>query len=245
MDVLASDDAFSIPDRTSRRKWKGPWWHMATLCEMGEARRIPKLAAKRALELLKLGAWPKFVITEEDAPKRNTDRSKMDCCHCELGVFYMILSSCGCDVDGELPWVREWFLQHQLPDGGLNCSPSAYRNSRKSSIVSTLPPLEAVLFSTKRPFTDVEERFLDEGARYLIEHSLVCSKKDGSVINHEWLKPFFPRFFEYDILRGLHYLDPIRKAFRADGFRFSATGGPAYGWQASGFRLPTLPMSRY
>ena len=42
-----------------------------------------------------------------------------------------------------------------------------------------------------------------------------------------------------------HYLDPIRKAFRADGFRFSATGGPAYGWQASGFRLPTLPMSRY
>ena len=40
-------------------------------------------------------------------------------------------------------------------------------------------------------------------------------------------------------------LDPIRKAFRADGFRFSATGGPAYGWQASGFRLPTLPMSRY
>ena len=40
-------------------------------------------------------------------------------------------------------------------------------------------------------------------------------------------------------------LDPIRKAFQADGFRFSATGGPAYGWQASGFRLPTLPMSRY
>ncbi len=44
---------------------------------------------------------------------------------------------------------------------------------------------------------------------------------------------------------GSIYLDPIRKAFRADGFRFSATGGPAYGWQASGFRLPTLPMSRY
>ncbi len=40
-------------------------------------------------------------------------------------------------------------------------------------------------------------------------------------------------------------LDPIRKAFRAGGLRFSATGGPAYGWQVSGFRLPALPMSRY
>ena len=37
----------------------------------------------------------------------------------------------------------------------------------------------------------------------------------------------------------------IRKAFRAGGLRFSATGGPAYGWQVSGFRLPALPMSRY
>ena len=41
------------------------------------------------------------------------------------------------------------------------------------------------------------------------------------------------------------YIDPIRKAFRACGLRFSATGGPAYGWQVSGFRLPALPMSRY
>ena len=44
---------------------------------------------------------------------------------------------------------------------------------------------------------------------------------------------------------GDTYLDPIRKAFRAGGLRFSATGGPAYGWQVSGFRLPALPMSRY
>ena len=43
----------------------------------------------------------------------------------------------------------------------------------------------------------------------------------------------------------LKELDPIRKAFRAGGLRFSATGGPAYGWQVSGFRLPALPMSRY
>ena len=102
--------------------------------------------------------------------------------------------------------MREWFLKHQLPDGGLNCTPSAYNHSQKSSIVSTLPPLEAILFCTKRTFTPDEEKFLDEGARYLIEHHLVRSKKEGIVINKEWLKPLFPRFFEYDILRGLFFI---------------------------------------
>ena len=118
----------------------------------------------------------------------------------------MILASCGCNVDAELPWIREWFLKHQLPDGGLNCSPDAYRGSRKSSIVSTLPPLEAVLFFTRRNYTDAERNFLDEGARYLIEHRLVCSKKMAMSSTTAWLKPLFPRFFEYDILRGMYFL---------------------------------------
>ena len=67
-------------------------------------------------------------------------------------------------------------------------------------------PLEAVLHFTKRDYTDAEARFLDAGAQYLIEHRLICSKTEGRTINEEWLKPFFPRYFEYDILRGLSYL---------------------------------------
>ena len=118
----------------------------------------------------------------------------------------MILMAYGCDLDKDLPWIREWFLKHQLSDGGLNCDPSAYIHSHKSSIVSTLPPLEAILRYTNRPFTEQEAFFLDEGARYLIEHSLVCSKKSDYIINKDWLKPCFPRFFEYDILRGMSYL---------------------------------------
>ena len=206
IEVITSEGAFSVPDRGSRWKWDGPWWHLAIMFEMGEVARIPQLAVDSALEQLRHGAWPKFVITDHDAPQTEEDKAKMDCCHCELGVFYMILSACGCDVDVELPWIRNWFLKHQLSDGGLNCEPGVYLKSGKSSIVSSLPPLEAVLFFTDRDYTDAEARFLDNGARYLIEHRLVCSKDSGRVINPEWLKPFFPRFFEYDTLRGLYYL---------------------------------------
>ena len=119
----------------------------------------------------------------------------MDCCHCELGVFYMILSTCGCDTEADLPWIRKWFLKHQLPDGGLNCEPDAYLQSGKSSIVSSLPPLEAVLFFTDRDYTNSEKKFLDNGAKYLIEHRLVCSKENGSVVNHGMAEATFPPLF--------------------------------------------------
>ena len=206
IEAISSERAFSVPDRGSRRKWDGPWWQLAILCEVGEVERIPQSAIDSALEQLKSDAWCKFVITRDDAPQTEADKEKMDLCHCELGVFYMILSACGCDTDTELPWIRRWFLQHQLSDGGLNCAPDAYLKSGKSSIVSSLPPLEAVLFFTDRDYTDAEKKFLDNGARYLIEHRLVCSKEGGVVINPEWLKPTFPRYFEYDILRGLFFL---------------------------------------
>jgi hypothetical protein len=190
----------------SRRKWDGAWWHMATLYEMGEVKKIPEAAIARAKELLKTHTWPIFVISEEDHPTSEVDKRKMDCCHCELAVFYMILVAYGCDLDEELPWIREWFLKHQLPDGGLNCDPDAYTYSKKSSMVSTLPPLEAILWYTNREFTEKEAHFLDQGAQYLIEHRLVCSKQNGHIIDTDWLKPCFPRFFEYDILRGMTFL---------------------------------------
>ena len=206
IEAISSECAFSVPDRGSRRKWDGPWWQLVILCEMGEVERIPRSVVDSALRQLKHGAWQEFVISEHDAPQIEADKENMDLCHCELAVFYMVLSACGFDTETDLPWIRRWFLKHQLSDGGLNCEPDAYLRSGKSSIVSTLPPLEAVLFFTDRDYTGAEKRFLDNGARYLIEHRLVCSKESGSVVNPEWLKPLFPRFFEYDILRGLYYL---------------------------------------
>lgn len=190
----------------SREKWDGAWWHMAVLYEMGEVKQIPESAIARAKYLLQAQTWTIFMIYPEDRPISKSDKMKMDCCHCELAVYYMILMAYGCDLDKEMPWIRKWFLQHQQSDGGLNCDPEAYIHSNKSSIVSTLPPLEAILWYTNRDFTEQEAIFLDEGARYLIEHRLVCSKQTGHIIDAEWLKPCFPRFFEYDILRGMSFL---------------------------------------
>ncbi len=76
LEVLKADDIFPIPDRKSRMKWNGPWWHMAALYEMGESARVPESAVVKALELLKNGAWPRFVIAREDAPRHDCGSGK-------------------------------------------------------------------------------------------------------------------------------------------------------------------------
>jgi hypothetical protein len=70
---------------------------------------------------------------------------------------------------------------------------------------------EAVLRHTDRPWTEGERAFLEKGADFLMKRKLM----KGSVTKHnaderddepEWRKPCFPRFYFYDVLRGLSAL---------------------------------------
>ncbi len=94
-----------------------------------------------------------------------------------------------------------------MPDGGLNCDEAAYlKDKPSSSIVSTLPPPEAVLFSRAFNISVDERELLDRGARYLIAKKLCRSANSNTILNESWKKLCFPRFYEYDVLRGFHFL---------------------------------------
>lgn len=185
-------------------KWNSPWWHMTLLYEMGLAEMIPTGTLEAMIDAVNSHYLHYFPFTESDAPAGTTFLKVM--CHCALGTLYKIVYSRGMDPDSAIPWAREWFLKYQLPDGGLNCDEAAYaRPTPKSSMVSTMPPLEAVLYCTGHKFTQAELDFLDRGAEYLMEHRLFRSTS-GALINGDWLKLCFPRFYEYDVLRGLSFL---------------------------------------
>lgn len=190
-------------------KWDSPWWHMALLHEMGKADLIPKETARKMLSEVKRTHLPYFF--REDAPAdKGPDQDAP--CPCALGNIYQILSATGLDVDDPLPWTRGWFLRYQMPDGGLSCDEDAYHATpAASSMVGTIAPLEAILLFTRRPFTPEEERFLDAGARCLIERKLMlgCSapyNAEERLDEEDWLKPCFPRFYFYDVLRGLEFI---------------------------------------
>lgn len=182
-------------------KWDTPWWHMSVLFELDRADAIPKDAAEAMFSAIEAKYLRFFPNPREPLPP-GKDGHRDAMCHCGLGNMYQILKACGVDLDARSPWMRAWFLQYQLPDGGLNCDERVYERGGSSSIQSTVCALEAMLL-TEREFTPSEELFLDNAAQYLIDRRLVCRRSDGAVMNPEFLKIGFPRFYDYDALRGL------------------------------------------
>jgi hypothetical protein len=208
---LASEEAFrSLEADPYWPKWNSPWWHMLLLHEMGATSRIPEIALRKSIE-----AWNRiplkiFPIHPGDLPE-GVDIYRGCPCHCQLGNIYQVLAAWGLDVDVELPWIRPWFLRYQMADGGLNCDGDAYlvQDECPSSMVGTIAAFEADLLYTRRSWTDAEMAFLDRGARFLLGRKLML----GSDTKHnaaermsapKWLQPCFPRFYLYDVLRGLN-----------------------------------------
>lgn len=185
-------------------KWDSPWWHMTLLWELGRADAIPREAAEAMLAAIEAKYVRWFPNPREPMPE-GKDYHRDGLCHCGLGNIYQTLAACGLDLDARAPWMRAWFLHYQLPDGGLNCDDKAYEKGGSSSIQSTLPALEAVL-AAGRPLTPVEENFVDHGAEYLLERRLAFRRKDGQMMNPGFLDIGFPRFYDYDVLRGAAYI---------------------------------------
>jgi hypothetical protein len=192
-------------------KWDSPWWHMCLLHEMGMANQIPKSVVSKMVSVLKNHYLPLFPINASDIPA-GIDANRKIACLCAVGNMYQVLFACDVDVDFELPWMKQWILKHQLPDGGLNCDELAYSKPiPKSSIVTTVACLEAILFCQKNELTENEIFFLNRGANYLLKQKLFRKISTGEIIDNDWLEIRFPRFYEYDFLRGYYFLEKWRK----------------------------------
>lgn len=193
-------------------KWHSPWWHALLLYEMGEVALIPAPIIEALVAGLRDFPCKIFPLDEGDlAP--GLDPFSQTQCHCALGNIYQVLAAWGVEMERELPWIRAWFLRYQMADGGMNCDNAAYRvqDECPSSMVGTIAPFEAVLLHTSRPWTSEELEFLKRGADFLMSRRLVL----GSSSRHnaeeresarQWPRLCFPRFYFYDILRGLSAL---------------------------------------
>jgi hypothetical protein len=185
-------------------KWDSPWWHMTLLFEMGLADRIPDRALDAFQSVARKHFIDVFPLKEEEIPA-GCDTTRNIYCFCALGTAMQILEARGLRSDEVIPWARSWFARYQIADGGYNCSEEVYlKETPRSSIVSTVPMLEALLKLSQRGLSDEEEAILDRGIQYLLDRRLFksLSKKDA-VIDADFLKLTFPRFYEYDVLRGL------------------------------------------
>ena len=193
-------------------KWHSPWWHMLLLHEMGLVGEIPKSVIAAYVKAINKMPLKIFPIHPGDLPE-GIDPYRGSPCHCQLGNLYQVLAAYGVDVDKEVPWIRPWFLRYQMRDGGLNCDSDAYlvKDEVPSSMVGTIAVFEAILLYTKRPWTAEETVFLKKCADFMIERKLMqgsSSKYNAEerASSAEWLQPCFPRYYFYDVLRGLKAL---------------------------------------
>ena len=211
-------------------KWDAPWWRMTLLWELGRADLIPASIVEALLAAMEAQYLPDFPLEDADIPA-GKDEARHVMCHCALGTIDQVLLARGVDIRERLPWTRGWYARYALPDGGLNCEKDAYTGSRKSSMLSTLPVLEALL-ARARSLDPIERGVLDLGARYLIAHRLVRSTR-GRIIDEAWLRPCFPRFYEYDVscaARASCAAGPRRRAAACLRRRWRTRGR---GWRAS------------
>ena len=184
-------------------KWNSPWWHMTLLFEMGLADKIPDRALDAFQSVARKHYIDVFPLREEEIPA-GCDTTRNIYCHCALGTAMQILEARGLRSDEVIPWARSWFARYQIADGGYNCSEEVYlKETPRSSIVSTVPMLEALLKLSERGLSDEEEAILDRGIQYLLDRRLFKSISKDAVIDPDFLKLTFPRFYEYDVLRGL------------------------------------------
>ena len=234
-------------------KWDNPWWRMTLLWEMGHASLIPEVAVESMVKALQTHYLPDFPQLDEVKPPYDSRRHVI--CHCAVGTMFQVLHACGVRVDERLAWMRQWLFRYQLQDGGLNCDERVYvKEGGKSSMVSTLPSLEAILRCTPKPWTPETVRFLERGAQYLLSHSVVRrAGGDRGVIDSSWLEPTFPRFYFYDLLRGLSFLsewsqvtgselprEPIQETLDLLEQRYAREGGITIGRQAASIQAGTV-----
>jgi len=189
-------------------KWDSPWWHLVHLFELGEAQRIPASVVHTMIERVDALPLKTFPIRPEELAGADPRRDIP--CHCALGSLAQVLAACGVEVARALPWIEPWFVRYQMADGGLNCDETAYlvTDECPSSMVATIAPLEAMLRGDPAAWSPGHATFVERGARFLIARRLML----GSPTRHnaeerdaapDWLQPCTPRFYFYDVLRGL------------------------------------------
>ncbi|MGV3525815.1 MAG: hypothetical protein ACO1RX_16450 [Candidatus Sericytochromatia bacterium] len=186
-------------------KWNHSWWKLTLLLELKALDQLAPTTLPRWAAHLNRHYLHHFPLHESELPS-GCDPYREILCFCALGTALQILLAGGLDPWHELPWAQDWLTRYQMPDGGYNCDEQAYTGSHKSSLVSSLPMLEALLLS--RPdgrWTPPETQILNAGAQYLLTHRLT-ERRSGGVIDPRWLQPVFPRFYEYDSLRALRFL---------------------------------------
>ncbi len=187
-------------------KWNSPWWHMLLLFELGMTEKISGKIVNLMAETIDSHYLHYFPLVESELPD-GLDPYREIMCHCAFGSIFQIFHDYGYDYKKKFPWINEWIEKYQMVDGGYNCEEGAYTESRKSSVMSTLPVLELLACDTGLLSPQKRKEILVKGFKYLRKKNLIYSSSNpDKIMDPDFFVPAFPRFYYYDVIRGLRFM---------------------------------------
>ena len=179
---------------TEGQPWTATTWTLNSLREWG----LDAAVLSGTAELLAQCRWE-----YDDLPYWG---GEVDCCinawTLANGVWL------GADVAG----IADWFVAHQLPDGGWNCE--WVEGSTRSSVHSTLNSLKGLLaYEAATGGTPATRAARQSGEEYLLERGLFRRLSTDEPIA-PWVREFsYPFRWRYDVLNAASY---FRDADRRD-----------------------------
>ena len=189
-------------DEVSRagQPWTATTWTLNSLREWGLDPDV--LRGRRTVELLAENCRWEY----DDLPFWG---GEVDCCINAWTVANGVWL--GAHIDG----IVDWFLEHQLPDGGWNCE--WIEGSTRSSFHSTLNSLKGLLaYDTTTGGTDETSAARHRGQEYLLQRGLFRRLSTGDPVG-DWVDRFgYPFRWAYSVLNAADY---FRMASAIDGVR--------------------------
>src|SRR5215211_9011138 len=178
-------------------KWRGAFWRLVALVDLGVRRGHPGAVAA-AEETLDWVASPRRLATI----RRRVIDGRLRRCASQEGRALYCCVRVGVD-DARLDLLAEALIESQWPDGGWNCDRKP--KATHSSFHESFSPVVGLAAYAQATGDERAEAAAARGAEFFLRHHVFCSERTGEAWPKlEQLR--YPPYWHYDALVGLTML---------------------------------------
>jgi hypothetical protein len=201
------EDGRIEPIKKVYSKWQGAHWVLGTLADIGYPAGDESLRAAmdQVFEQWLQPFYVKESVSESfPSPNNRTGvpviQGRARRCASQQGLALFAAVRLGL-VDGREEQLVERLLHWQWPDGGWNCDRNP--EAAQSSFFETAIPLRALAVYAKWSGNVKAREASMRAADIFLSRGLYRRKRDGEVMDRQFVELHYPCYWHYDILHGL------------------------------------------
>lgn len=187
------------PPRHAYSKWRGSFWILLQLTEMGYPPGDERLVPLRDQVL-------DWLLDNERLKRVPLINDRYRRCACQEGTAILTMIKLGI-VDPRIEQLAELLLKWQWPDGGWNCDKKP--KASHASFHETWLPLRAMHAYARLSGEPRAAESAERAGEVFLSRRLFRRLSDGAIISEYFTQLAFPTYWHYDILVGLMTMTEI------------------------------------